>query len=171
MLKPTFCQTIYDYVINTFVPYISSLLRQVKRVNLVCDRYFAESLTNCTREKRGVGDRRKVTGNCLLHTNWMTLLRYSENKAELLPYLLNVIVKKIQDKVVVSTVNENRITSGACLEISSMMTYNMEEPDERIFVHVEQALGKHAQIMIKTVDGNVVVIAIANFHQLLPLND
>ena len=52
-----------------------------------------------------------------------------------------------------------------------MMTYNMEEPDERIFVHVEHALGKHAQIMIKTVDGNVVVIAIANFHQLLPLND
>ena len=101
----------------------------------------------------------------------MTLLRCSENKAELLPYLLNVIVKKIQDKVVVSTVNENTITSGACLEISSMMTYNMEEPDERIFVHVEHALGKHAQIMIKTVDDNVVVIAIANFHQLLPLND
>ena len=58
MLKPTFCKTFYDYVINTFVPYISSLLRQVKRVNLVWDRYFAESLTNCTREERGVGARR-----------------------------------------------------------------------------------------------------------------
>ena len=73
------------------------------------------------REKKcGVGIRRKVTDNCLLPTNWMTFLRYSKNKADLFLYFLNVVVKKIQDKVVMPTGNENVVTNGVCLEISSL---------------------------------------------------
>ena len=87
MLKPTYSKTSRDYVINTFVSYISSLLRQVERMDLVRNRYFAEGLKKCTREKRRVGVRRKVISNCLLPTNWMTFLRCSKNTAELFPYL------------------------------------------------------------------------------------
>ena len=75
-------------------------------------------MKNCTREKRGVGVRRKVTGNCLLPTNWMAFLRCSENRAKLFPYLSNVVVKKIQDKGVVLTANENVVTNEAALELS-----------------------------------------------------
>ena len=101
ILKPTYGKTFRDYAINTFVRYISSLLRQVERVDLVWDGYFVESLKDCSRENRGVGVRRKVTGNWLLPTNWMTFLRYSENKAELFTYLSSVIAKEIKYKVVV----------------------------------------------------------------------
>ena len=66
MLKPRYGKTFRDYAINTFVPYVSSLLRQVERADLVWDRYFAEYLQNCTRGKRGVGVRRKLADNCLL---------------------------------------------------------------------------------------------------------
>ena len=38
MLKPTYGKTFRDYAINKFVPYISSLFRQVERVDLVWDR-------------------------------------------------------------------------------------------------------------------------------------
>ena len=48
----------------------------------------------------------------------MTFLRCNKNKAELFPYLSNVIVK---DKVVVSTVDENVVTNGPGLDISSLM--------------------------------------------------
>ena len=57
-------------------------------------------------ENLGVGFRIKVTGSCLLQTNCMTFLIYSENKAELFPYLSNAVAKEIQYKVVVLTVNE-----------------------------------------------------------------
>ena len=103
MLKLKYGKTFPDYGINTFVPYIFSLVRQVKLTDLVWDRYFAESLKNSTRGKCGVGIRRKVTDNWLLPKCLMTFLRYSENKPELFPYLLNVIVIEIQNKVVVST--------------------------------------------------------------------
>ena len=123
-------------MIKHFVTMLSTYLCHLfqNMVQWTWDKYFAESLKNCTREKRGVGFRRKVTGNGLLPTNWITFLRCSENKAELFPYLSNVVGKEIQDKVVVSTVNENVVTNGAVLEISSLMQCNIEEADERIFV-------------------------------------
>ena len=77
----------------------------------------------------------------------------------------------MQDKVVVSIENENVVTSRAVLEISSMTPCSMEEADERIFVHVKHYSREHAHIMIKTADSDVAVIAIANFHQLVPLNE
>ena len=49
------------------------------------------------------------------------------------------------------------------------MPSNMEEADERTFVHVKYASREHARMMITTVDSDVFVIAIANFHELVPL--
>ena len=81
------CTKISYSCINTFVPHISSLLRQVERMNLIWDKYFAESLKNCTREIRGVGVCRKFIGNLLLPTIWMTFLRCSRNNAELFLFI------------------------------------------------------------------------------------
>ena len=47
----------------------------------------------------------------------------------------------------------------------------MEEADERIFVEAKDASREHNRIMIKTIDSDVAVIAIANFHQLVPLTE
>ena len=47
----------------------------------------------------------------------------------------------------------------------------MEEADERIFVHLKYVSREHTSIIIKTVDSDVVLIAIVNFHQLVPLNE
>ena len=77
---------------------------------------------------------------------------------------------KIQDKVIVSTVNENVVINGAGLETSPLMPWNMEEADERIFVYVNHA-SKELTAMNKRVDSNAVVIGITNFHQLVPLNE
>ena len=47
----------------------------------------------------------------------------------------------------------------------------MEEADERIFVHVKHGSRKHARIMIKTVESDVVLKPIDKFHKLVPLNE
>ena len=62
-----------------------------------------------------------------------------------------------------SAVNENLVTNGAGLEILSLMSYNMEEADERFLVHVKYASREHACIMMTTVDSDIFEIAIANF--------
>ena len=58
------------------------------------------------------------------------------------PYLWNVPVKEIQDQVVVSAVNENVVTNGIGLEISSLMQCIIEEADQKVFVHVEQCFNR-----------------------------
>ena len=63
----------------------------------------------------------------------MTFLRCRANKAELLRYLLNIVVKEIKDKVVVAIGKDNIVTNGAGLEISSFIPCNLEEADEGIF--------------------------------------
>ena len=181
---------------STYFFKYSSLLRQVELADLVWHRYFAECLKSCRREKLGVGVFKKVAGNCHLPTNWITSLRSCDKEAELLPYLSNIVVKEIQDKAVVwhyhfvlyflynyvnetvviwyskwDTVNETVITNGAGLGISYLIPCNMEEADETIFVHVKHASREHARILIKTVDSDVVVKAIAKFHQLISLNE
>ena len=55
--------------------------------------------------------------------------------------------------------------------MSSSMLCNIEKAYETIFVHVKHASREHVCIKIKTVDSDVVVIAIANFYQLVPLNE
>ena len=110
---------------------------------------------------------RKVTCNCLLSSNWMTFLRCSKDKAALFPFLSNVIVKETQDKVLVSTVDEIVVTNGAGLEIQPLMSCSTEEADEMFFAHVKRPSTKHIRIMIETVDSDVIVIAITNFHQLV----
>ena len=110
---------------------------------------------------------RKVACNCLLSSNWMTFLRCSKDKAELFPYLSNVIVKETHDKVLVSTVDEIVVINGAGLEIQPLMSCSIEEADEMFFAHVKHPSTKHIRIMIETVDSDVVVIAITNFRQLV----
>ena len=51
------------------------------------------------------------------------------------------------------------------------MPWNMEEADKAIFAHVKYGSREHARILSQTVDSDVVVIAIANFHKLVSLNE
>ena len=97
MLRPSTGKTFQDY--NTFIPFIAHLLKNVKRLDLVWDRYFDDSLKICTRDKRGTGVRRKVSGNGVLPNNWQTFLRCSENKSELFPFLSKLLVTHVQEKL------------------------------------------------------------------------
>ena len=59
MLRPTECRTFSEYAANVFLPYVELQLRSVRRVDLVWDRYFSDSLKGITGNSRGVGVRKK----------------------------------------------------------------------------------------------------------------
>ena len=68
MLPPGKCKTFKHYAEAVFLPYVINYRTQnVKRIDLVWDRYLENSLNQGTHEARGTGTRRRV---CACITEW-----------------------------------------------------------------------------------------------------
>lgn len=74
-------------MLRVFIPYLVNQLQHSERLDVVWDTYVAGSLKESTREKRGTGTRRKVSGQAKLPANWIQFLRNSTNKTELFQFL------------------------------------------------------------------------------------
>ena len=128
--------------------------------------YFPDYLlhASATRSNRGIGVRQKVTENGKLPSNWKTFLRCSENKSELFPFISKRIVENFS-KLVITTVEENVICNQQ-YDLGDLMPCNMEEADDRMLLHVNDASKYYSKHLIKTVDRNIVVISITVFQEL-----
>ena len=62
-------------------------LGSVQRVDMVWDKYNADSLKATARCKRGKGIRRRVKSDTKIPGNWAAFLRVDENKQELFYFL------------------------------------------------------------------------------------
>ena len=82
MQKPGASKTFQEYSQYVFLPYVISKLRNVRRVDVVWDRYLPNSLKATTRSKRGRGVRRRVMPNTRIPGHWLAFLRVDENKVE-----------------------------------------------------------------------------------------
>jgi len=72
--------TFNEYADKVYIPYMSRQLERATRVDVVWDTYIFDSLKESTREKRGKGVRRKVSGQAKLPGKWMDFLRDPNNK-------------------------------------------------------------------------------------------
>ena len=88
-LKPDAGMTFKDYAANKFIPRISKLLSNVKRIDIVFDVYLENSLKSTARLHHGQGSRKRVRDNYKVPSNWKSFLRHSENKTELFSFLAN----------------------------------------------------------------------------------
>ena len=79
--------TFDEYGGMVFLPWMEQQLQSCDRVDVVWDSYRPDSLKESTREKRGTGLRRKVTGKTKLPRNFPNFLRDSTNKEELFAFL------------------------------------------------------------------------------------
>lgn len=162
------------YAGRVFIPYLEKQLQDTKRLDIVWDTYIPNSLKESTREKRGKGVRRKVSGNAKLPTNWMGFLCEPTNKKELFAHLTSRIEEFSwpPDKAVYVTSKQGVSSIGACI---NMIDCNHEEADTRIMVHTLHALEQGAKtVLVRTVDTDVIVILVGIFHDLLvvqPLAD
>ena len=69
MLKPAAVKSFNEYAQQVFVPYMMSKFQEATRLDLVWDRYSADSLKGVVRAKRGKGVRRRVVGGASIPGN------------------------------------------------------------------------------------------------------
>ena len=139
----------------------------ISRIDIVFGRYIPASLKSETRESRGAGVRVSVKKSTPVWKYWAQFLRTDENKTELFMLLADSLTKqRSDDKLVVATYLDH-VKSNQQIPVETLSPCNHEEADTRMFVHLKQiSQHGHSKVAIKTVDTDVVVIAVAVFHHL-----
>ena len=166
MLRPGFAKTFSDYATQVFLPYITSQLQHVNRLDVVWDEYIADSLKAETRTRRGKGIRRRVEPSNTIPGNWQEFLRINDNKIELFSFLATSAATIATDKQVISTCH----TGVLCIQsrdVSGLAPCTHEEAVTRILLHMEDAVKQGCnKVSIRTVDTDVVVLAVASAQRL-----
>lgn len=86
----------------------------------------------------------------------------NENKDALFKLLSNKIMEYTYNGCMVVSTYEDKVNSSGEYDLSRTFPCNHEESDTRVFVHVLDAiLSGHKKITIRTVDSDVVVLAVS----------
>ena len=164
MLPPGTVRTFEEYCQTVFGPYITRDLQSAKRVDLVWDVYREGFLKKAARERRGTGQRRKVTSSTRIPSDWKGFLRVDENKNELFLLLANYVVSmEIPDgKELYSTAGESVLSSTHRTDMTMLTPCTHEEADTRLLLDVlDASLLGHGRVVIRTNDTDVVVLAVS----------
>ena len=158
--------TFDEYARQVFIPHIRKQLENSKRIDIVWDTY---SIKESTREKRGKGVWKKVTGKNKLPANWADFLHDPTNKQELFAFLSNQIatVGCPENKKIFITSGASTIGRGSD---RSMVPCDHEEADTRLLIHLQDApRNDRTNCLVCTVDTDVIVILIGKLHHLTTL--
>jgi hypothetical protein len=166
MIKPGVEKTFTGYAEKSFLPFIKAQLRHADRVDIVWDEYIENSLKATTRCHRGTGVRRRVTPTNQLPRNWSSFLREDSNKRELFMFLADCASSlEVGGQVVTTYGQDVRCTSPRGTTRLSPCTH--EEADTRMLLHAADAVQQgDRKILLRTVDTDVLVLAVAVFHHL-----
>jgi len=168
MLSPGVTKTFSEYCNNVFKPYIDSLLRSVSRIDIVFDRYFDSSLKSEARDSRGCGQWILVKPETIIPKNFKSFLAVGENKEQLFHLLSNFITQfDTEGKVVVSTFDEMVKCNNLSVNVDDISPCSAEEADGRLMLHAKHAVDcGHTKVLIRTVDSDVVIIAVYAFSHM-----
>lgn len=118
-----------------------------------------------TKEERNTS---RVKPDTKIPSNWAAFLMVDKNKEELFHFLADQLVSvEAEHGQVISTKGDSVVCNGQRDDISSLAPCKHEEADTRLLLHAADA-GKcgFTKIMLRTVDTDVLVIAIATFDEL-----
>jgi hypothetical protein len=133
-------------------------------LDLVWDRYSVDSLKGTVRAKRGKGIRRRVVGSASIPGNWASFLRVDDNKTELFSFLSGALHDAFQfaEKQLIITDGDAVLSKPPLVDTTRLAPCNHEEADNRLMLHAAHAAhAGHSKIIIRTVDTDVVVLAVA----------
>ncbi|KAG0717130.1 hypothetical protein GWK47_008210 [Chionoecetes opilio] len=166
MLRLGTAKTFQGYATDVFVPYVTSQLQHVDRLDIVWDLYMADSLKADTRSKRGKGVRRRVEPSSAVPGNWQEFLRINDNKTELFPFLASNVADIDTSKHLITTQDYSVLCSNR-QDVSALAPCTHEEADTRILLHLQDAVQQgYSKVSMRTVDTDVVVLAIASANRL-----
>lgn len=171
MVCPSRSATFRDYVPMHLIPFLNSqLTTSVERVDAVWDTYPEKSLKLQTQLRRGSGPRTQIgqNGNTPIpKRDWQKYLTNTENKREFFAFCSQKLAEtKLDDILIVTTQSESVLSNIEC-DLSGLLPCNHAEADSRIILHLAHASRQgHRNAYVRTVDSDVVVLAIAFFEQL-----
>ena len=84
-------KTFKDYTDIVFLPYLIKELQVAKRVDVVWDSYYVNSLKAHTRQCRGTGNPLHISEKTRIPKNWRSFLRVDSNKTELFQFHASAI--------------------------------------------------------------------------------
>ena len=157
------------YYTNPFQPFFAEFANNVTRMDIVFDNYNPDSLKNEEREQRGMGPRIRVKDSTRTPKKWTLFLKNTENKTELFRLLCKHLqtINDSDGKRQIVCAYDDSASVNSDIDITSLIPCKQEEADTRMFLHVQHASNHgHTNILIKTVDSDVVVIAVALFFEL-----
>ena len=154
MVLPTYGTNYQQYVVRHFMPFITnSLTNSTSRLDIVWDNYPDHNL--------------KVP-------LWTKFLANSKKKVQLFRFHSKTVIEassQFTDVVVCSTYDDhvlvNTSDSQSVADFDTIMPCNHQESDSRIFLHLSHAAQPgHSKAFIRTVDRDVVIIAVGHFGSL-----
>ena len=169
MLNPGTAKTFGEYAEKVFIPFVLSQYKSATRLDLVWDRYLPGSLKSMARESRGKGVRRRVGHSVAVPGQWQNFLRVDENKTELFSFLSTEVIKSVenQSKELVVTLESEVLIAPPRMHFESLAPCSQEEADGRMFLHAADAAQRgNDKILIRTVDTDVVILAVAATQRL-----
>jgi len=166
MLKPGLANTFSEYAETIFAPCIRSKLSTVSRLDVVWDRYDNCSLKSTARDHRGVGVHRHVTPSTPIPKNWHSFLAVNDNKTALFNYLFDILSHTSEQtgKQLFVTKGVDVLSVPGEMQLNALSPCTHEEADTRLILHAQNAARNGFRVVvIKTVDTDVVVLALANY--------
>ena len=159
-----------DYAKNQFIPFIEKRLKRVRRLDIVFDQYFENSIKSLTREKRassGSSVRIKDIRKRMIPKDWAAFLRDDKNKEELFNLLAEEISKiDVEGKTILVTSKEN-VKMPDDTNVDTLQPCKIEEFDCRFPLHLNHAVQNgHKNLLVKTVDTDIIIVAIARFKEI-----
>lgn len=167
--------------IGTFRDYSEKLLDIIlrqglgfQRIDVVFDVYDKGSIKSVERERRGA---QKMCSIKIQHDmvqipkNWSDFLSNVGNKNELVKYLSKSWSQKLDVlppgvSLYVSETKVHKLTNDNVIEYQ-ILNSNHDEADTRLILHAADALKHHDLAVIRSVDTDVVVLAIHHFKDIV----
>ena len=168
LVAPDLQMTFEEYALKKILPHVTKLLEASKstRADVIWDVYIEHSLKALERLSRGAGQRKKVMPKTKTPRNWHSFLRVNENKTELFTLLGKELTKLDDQKLVISTAEQN-VLSNKPEDCTDLMPCTHEEADMRLYIHAADMSKKgFKKVMIRSVDSDIVVLAVSIYQEM-----
>ena len=168
----------FDDFVKCVLQSIAALGTAIKavRIDIVADMYDPLSIKGPTRQDRGIGPRMIFNGESKLPEDFESFLKNDDNKTN-----LNMLVAKHamrpqswtwREEVVVTYNTKVLTSSDGIQEMYTWIQCVHEEADNRMLIYIKDMLAKDiTNIILRTVDTDVIVILLAFMSQFIELND
>ncbi|KAL8591565.1 hypothetical protein ACOMHN_055532 [Nucella lapillus] len=163
-----------DYTQLQLLPYLlSHVTNSTTRLDAVWDTYPEGSLKSQTRGKRTGethGHRTRVSASIPLPKGslWQKFLLNNKNKDEFFQFAADELHRLTSDMdILLLTTKAQMVLCKKPFDLTSVSPCQQEEADTRIMLHLQHAAQQgHQKAFIRTVDSDVVILAVSLFHDL-----